>query len=261
MMKPAAEVLRQKAPRNLKIVLEYDGRAYVGWERQKNGPGIQTLIEDAIQNITRERTTVNGSGRTDAGVHALGQVASFTLQNRIGSADLHRALNAVLPDDVVIKTLEEVSLFFHARFSAKSKSYRYRILNSRIARPLDRHLYWQVFPPLDIPKMQEAATLIEGRRDFAAFCKEPGRYDTCVRDLMKLSVTKIDDDILVEARADGFLYNMVRILVGTLVYVGLGKIEASGIAEIFESGDRNLTGPTVPACGLALHRVFYEVER
>lgn len=244
-------------PRNLRIVLEYDGTDFAGWERQKNGLGVQEVIESAIEKITRERTTVNGSGRTDAGVHALGQVASFTLRHRMAAPDLHRALNAVLPDDVSVLALDEVDLFFHARFSATSKLYRYRILDSRIRRPLERRTSWQLHRALDVDAMAAAAHQLVGRRDFTAFCKEAYRYDSCVRDLQRLDVRREGAFVVIDAAADGFLYNMVRILVGTLVAVGSGKTSIAAIEALLAGGGREGAGATVPACGLTLVEVFY----
>ncbi len=244
-------------PRNIKIIIEYDGTGYCGWEKQKNGTGIQQLIEDAIFRITGERTTVNGSGRTDAGVHALGQVATFTLQHRIPAGDLERALDAVLPADVAILKAEEVSLFFHARFSACSKRYRYIVLSGRAKAPLMRHRSYHVRHPLDLETMQEAASLFCGTHDFKAFCREAERIGDCVRTMHQCEVSQDGRLLYFDLAADGFLYNMVRIVVGTLIYVGQGKISTKNITELLDGGERKSSGPTVPACGLHLMEVFY----
>ncbi|MFT7617996.1 MAG: tRNA pseudouridine38-40 synthase [Planctomycetota bacterium] len=244
-------------PRNIKLTIEYDGAGYCGWEKQKNGVGIQQLIEDAVFKITGERTTLNGSGRTDAGVHALGQVASFTLQHKIPIHDLGRAIDAVLPEDIAVVKAEEVDLFFHARFSATSKLYRYSVLTGRSKAPLLRRQTYHVRFPLDIPAMQEAAALFVGTHDYSAFCKEAERIGDCVRTMHQCEVIVDGRCIHFELAASGFLYNMVRIIVGTLVYVGCGKLSAAQISELLEGGERKFSGPTVPACGLHLVEVFY----
>ncbi|MEZ6197633.1 MAG: tRNA pseudouridine(38-40) synthase TruA [Planctomycetota bacterium] len=246
-----------RPPRNLRATLEYDGRAYVGWERQKNGLGVQQVLEEAIARITGEATTTQGSGRTDAGVHALGQVANFTLRHPIAVSDLFRALNAVLPEDVALRDLREVDLFFHARFSAVSKTYRYSILNSRVRAPLERHRYWQVFAPLDRELMRAGAAVLVGRHDFSAFCKDADSYDSCVRTLHRLEVLDRGEFIDVEVAADGFLWNMVRILVGSLVHVGQSRLTPDDLRRALETGDRTAVGPTVPPEGLHLVEVSY----
>jgi tRNA pseudouridine38-40 synthase len=250
--------LGYRPPRNLKAEISYDGRAYVGWERQKNGLGIQEVFERAITKITGEHTSSNASGRTDAGVHALGQVANFTLRNEIPTDELWRALNAVLPEDVSLRRLEEVDLFFHARFSALRKTYRYTILNSRVREPLERHRYWMVYAPLDRDAMRNVAQVLVGRHDFAAFCRDSEQYDSCHRHLMGLEVRDRGAFIDIDATADGFLWNMVRILVGTLVHAGQGKIGPDDVRRALEEGDRRRVGPTVPPDGLVLLRVDYD---
>ncbi len=261
---PACPVIDPKelglpaCPRNIKITIEYDGSNYCGWEKQNNGIGIQKLIEDAVFKITGERTTINGSGRTDAGVHALGQVASFTLQHQIPIRDLGRALDAVLPPDVAVLAAEDVSLFFHARFSATSKLYRYSVLTGRAKAPLLRHRTHHIRHPLDLAAMQEVAALFVGTHDFSAFCKEAERIGDCVRTIHKCRIIEDGRLIHFELAANGFLYNMVRIIVGTLVYVGSGKLGKEEIASLLNGGERKFSGPTVPASGLHLVEVFYE---
>lgn len=247
-----------RCPRNIKLTIQYDGTGYCGWEKQKNGLGIQQLIEDAIFKITGERTTLNGSGRTDAGVHALGQVASFTLQHNIPISDLERAIDAVLPRDVAVLKAEEVSLFFHARFSAKSKLYRYSVLTGRSKAPLERHRTHHLRYELDVAAMKEVASLFVGTHDYSAFCKEAERIGDCVRTMHKCEIIEDGRCLHFELAASGFLYNMVRIIVGTLIYVGCGKLSAAQIAELLKGGERKFSGPTVPACGLHLVEVFYE---
>ena len=259
-MNPAAEEALPGIPRNLRMLLEYDGRAYAGWERQRNGLAVQEVLESAIERITGEKVILNGSGRTDAGVHALGQVASFTLEHRIERSDLLRALNAVLPGDVAVLALDEVTLFFHARFSARSKEYRYRILNDRIGAPLLRHTYHPVFARLDVSRMEATLDRFVGRHDFSAFCREPERLTDRVRTIHQAELRRQGRFLDLHFVGDGFLWNMVRILAGTTVYAGLGKIEPDMVPEIIAARDRKMAGPTLPASGLSLVGVFYGDE-
>ena len=244
-------------PRNLLLRIEYDGAGYVGWERQKNGAGIQAVIEDAVRSITKETVVLNGTGRTDTGVHAEGQHASFVLEHRIDVADLNRALNAVLPDDIAILSVREVPLTFHARFSALAKLYRYRILNSPMRSPLRRGHALHVRHALDVDRMSRAAFHLVGRHDFRSFCKEPDRNRSCVRNLERLDVVKCDDTIELRLRGEGFLYNMVRIIAGTLIQVGSGRRDPDDIVDIREDRDRTRAGPTAAAHGLCLVEVFF----
>ncbi len=246
-------------PRNLVIVLEYDGSRYCGWEKQRNGLGIEEVVEDAIERITGERPVVNASGRTDAGVHALGQVASFTLAHRIPAPDLARALDAVLPEDVAVLEAREASLFFHARFSARSKLYRYSLLLGRAKAPLSRTRCHHLRGPLDLDSMRRAARLLVGRHDFSAFCHEAERIGDCRRTMHSVELREDGRFLHIELAADGFLYNMVRIIVGSLIYVGQGKLDEERIRELLRGGERKFSGPTVPARGLHLVRVSYEV--
>ncbi len=245
------------APRNLRMTIEYDGESYAGWERQKNGLGIQEVIEDALFRITRERCTLNGSGRTDAGVHAEGQVASFVLENPMAVDELHRALNALLPPDIAVRELEVTDLFFHARFDAVSKIYRYAVLEGRVGAPLMRRRVYRVFAALDSEAMARAAEHFVGRHDFRGFCKEAARQGDTVRTIHGFRIRRSGRLIQMDVSGGGFLYNMVRILAGTLVYVGLGKIAPDEIPGILASGVRELAGPTLPAHALTLVEVSY----
>ncbi len=245
------------APRNFRMVIEYDGEAYAGWERQKNGLGIQEVIEDTLFRITGERCTLNGSGRTDAGVHAEGQVASFILENPMAVDELHRALNALLPADIAVRELEVVDLFFHARFDAVSKTYRYTVLEGRVGSPLMRRRVYRVFADMDTDAMARAAAHFVGRHDFRGFCKEAARQGDTVREIHHFKIRRSGRLIRMDVSGGGFLYNMVRILAGTLVYVGLGKIAADDIPEILISGTRESAGPTLPPHALTLLEVSY----
>jgi tRNA pseudouridine38-40 synthase len=244
-------------PRNILITIEYDGTRFVGWESQRNGPSIQYEMEQAIASITGEHPTLNGSGRTDAGVHAVAQTASFTLLNKISSADLKRALTAVLPMDIAVTDVQDVPLSFHARFSAIAKTYRYRVWNAQTRSPLRRGVSHHVRSPLDIEAIRRAAEHLVGRHDFTSFARDPETRASCVRTIQSLEI--IPDGDLVEffVTGDGFLYNMVRIVVGTLLQVGSGQVAPEDLVAIRDGRDRILAGPTVPACGLSLLRVSY----
>jgi len=243
--------------RNLKALIAYDGTAYVGWERQKNGLGIQEVLEEAIHTITRERVVVEGSGRTDAGVHAEGQVASFRIGKDIHPDKLRMGLNAVLPPDVSVLSVEEVDEEFHARRSAASKLYRYTILADRARRPHARWTSYHVPRPLDADAMDRAARAFEGEHDFSAFAREADRKKSCVRTLLSARVRTDAPYLHVEMEGTGFLYNMVRIITGTLIEVGLGERDPESVLQLIAEKDRTGAGYTVPPHGLVLVRVRY----
>lgn len=243
--------------RNLKAVIEYDGSAYVGWERQKNGLGIQEVLEDAVYTITRERVVVDGSGRTDAGVHAFGQVASFRITKDINLEKLCIGLNAVLPPDIAVLTIEDAAEDFHARRSAKSKRYRYTILNARARRPHARNVSYHFPQSLDTDAMDSAARHLVGTHDFTAFAREADRKKSCVRTILESRVARDGGFVHLDFVGTGFLYNMVRIIVGTLIEVGVGKRDAASLPELLTSKRREETGYTVPPHGLALVEVGY----
>ena len=249
--------MSEAAARNLKIVIEYDGSAYVGWERQKNGLGIQEVMEDAVHTITRERVVVDGSGRTDAGVHALGQVASFRIDKEIQVEKLRLGINAVLPPDIAVLLIEEVPSDFHARRSAKSKRYRYTILNGPARRPHFRHVSYHFPQPLDEAAMDEAAGYLVGEHDFTAFAREADQKKTCVRTILEARVVRDGAFLYIDVVGTGFLYNMVRIITGTLIEVGAGKRDPGSVPALLLSKRREQAGYTVPAQGLALVQVDY----
>lgn len=245
------------APRNLKAVIEYDGTAYVGWERQKNGLGIQEVIEEAIHTITRERVVIEGSGRTDAGVHAFGQVASFRIEKDIPPRKLRLGLNAVLPPDIAVRSIEDVDPEFHARKSARSKTYRYTILNAETRSPHARQTSYHFPQALDETAMAEAAACFVGTHDFTAFAREADRKKTCVRTILAAQIRRDGEFVHVEVTGTGFLYNMVRIITGTLIEVGLGRRSADSVPALLGSKQRSESGYTVPPHGLALIHVMY----
>lgn len=247
---------------NWRAVVSYDGTRFCGWERQKNGYGVQQALEDALHRLAGERVVVHGSGRTDAGVHALGQVASFRLVRRMTPRKLRLALNALLPEDVAVLAIEPAADAFHARFDARRKTYRYDVLNGPTRRPLERRRVFHFPQALDPAPMARAAAALVGTHDFRAFAKESFRRKTCVRTIFDATVRAEPVDaesrlISIELVGSGFLYNMVRIVVGTLIDVGLGRRPASCVAEILASGRRAAAGFTVPPTGLTLVRVDY----
>jgi len=241
--------------KNYKAVLAYDGTEFNGWQRQPDGRTVQGVLEEAVRKVTQKRTVVHGAGRTDAGVHALGQVASFRGAFKLSDGVLLRALNAVLPADVRIFSLEEAPAGFHARQSARSKVYRYRIVHAPQASPLDRRyvLHWPY--PLDLRSMREAARMFVRTDDFTAFSSNRDRSP--VRTVRRSELRKTGPEIVYTIEAEGFLRYMVRTIVGTLLEVGRGRIAPAQVEEIFRRKDRSLAGPTAAAKGLTLVRVDY----
>ena len=251
-----------------KITVAYDGGSFVGWQRQAIGASVQGLLEDALRTLDDREVTVHGAGRTDAGVHAVGQVASFTLRRDITAAVVQRALNNHLPDAVRIVSAEDAPASFHARFGAKSKTYRYRIWNADVANPFEQSYAWFVRAPLAIDAMQAAAQPLEGRHDFAAFQAADGTQRTTERDVFASRVVAEADDPAVPGRAfgrlityeisgSGFLRHMVRAIAGSLVEIGCRRRGAEWMSEVLASRDRTGAGPTAPAHGLFLVRVDY----
>lgn len=240
---------------NYKLVLAYDGTDFRGWQRQPEERTVQGAVEEAIFKITRKKTAVHGAGRTDAGVHALGQVANFGSVTRLADNDLFRALNAVLPWDVRIISLKKVRPDFHARKCAKSKVYQYRIVHARQVSPFDFRyaLHWPY--PLDLRAIRAAAPLFVRRADFTAFSSNRERNP--VRAVRRSGIRKKGDEVIYTIEAKGFLRYMVRTVVGTLLEIGAGKMKPEAVEEIFRRKDRLLAGPTAPAKGLCLIRVDY----
>jgi len=243
--------------RNVKLVLEYDGAAYHGWQAQRDPQTLQHVLEQAIARVTHERVRVHGSGRTDAGVHALGQVASFHTTSRIPAERLVHAINAHLPDDAAVKSARDVPESFHARYSAKGKHYRYTILNATTRSPLAQATAWWVRAPLDVEAMQRAAQHLVGTHDFRAFCTQARQKGETTRTVHRLGVRKRGRRITVDVEANGFLYNMVRAIVGTLVSVGRGQRKPAEVGLILKALRRSDAGPTAPPHGLCLVRVVY----
>jgi tRNA pseudouridine38-40 synthase len=265
-----------------KITLAYDGTNYIGWQRQATGQSIQGEIEAALRELDGCDVVVTGAGRTDAGVHALGQVASFSLRRAIEPHALVRALNARLPADIRALSADAVAAGFHARYHPSTKTYRYRIVNTAVLGPFERHFAWHVVAALDVDAMDGAARALEGRHDFAAFASAGGTTRTTERTVLRSRVTRrsnfsttLDADdtkektssfsrvlsggplIAFEIVGDGFLRHMVRAIAGTLVEIGRGRRSIEQMRDALASRDRGRAGPTAPACGLFLVGVEY----
>jgi tRNA pseudouridine38-40 synthase len=240
-----------------KITLEYDGTHYHGWQVQPNQPTIQGTIEAAIRQVAQHDVDVIGAGRTDAGVHALGQVAHLATTARLTAEEWHRALNGLLPPDIAVLAVEQVPETFHARFSAKSKLYRYQILTRVHRSALSRSKILHHPYPLDLESMQEAARALVGTHDFSSFQGSPTDTDSPVCTITRLTIEWFGDEVRFEVEANRFLKQMVRNIVGTLLEVGRGKLKAGDLGEILAAKDRTKAGPTAPAHGLYLVRVDY----
>lgn len=242
--------------RNLKLTIQYDGSRYCGWQKQPNSSGIQGTIEYAIYEITKEKVNITGSGRTDAGVHALGQVANFKTSSSIPANRFCDALNAKLPKDISIIQCEEVEENFHSRYSAKGKTYRYLIYNRPYRSPLYKDTSYHVRYDLDMDKIKSEAKSLIGTYDFKGFMSSGSAVKDTVRTIHNISIEEKDDLIYIEIEGNGFLYNMVRIIVGTLVDIGRGRINKS-MVDIIKSMDRGEAGHTAPGHGLFLKKVYY----
>jgi len=241
----------------LKLTIAYDGSAYHGWQIQPNGITVQETLQQALATMTGESLTVYGSGRTDAGVHAWGQVAHINTSTTIPLNGLWRGLNALLPDDIVIRSVETVTADFHARKSAKAKTYLYCIDNGPQPNPLTRLYSWNIRKALDISAISRAADLLQGTHDFLSFKAADGETVTSVRTINNIRVWKRGRYLFIVIKANGFLKNMVRVIVGTLVEIGAGKREWQSLAAILAARDRKMAGITAPGKGLVLKRVYY----
>jgi tRNA pseudouridine38-40 synthase len=243
--------------RTLRLVIEYDGTDFSGWQRQIGQRTIQACLEEALEKMTGERVRVTGAGRTDAGVHAEGQVASVKVQARIPAAGFLRGLNSHLPPDIAVRELHDVAPTFDARRSARGKTYRYLIWNHVTRSPLRGRSAWQFRAPLDAHAMREAAAAFVGEHDFRAFRASDCDRKSTVRLMRSFHVDRHGSLITCEVDGTAFLKNMVRIMVGTLVAAGQGDVDAAGIRQLIAGGDRTQSGVTAPAHGLTLVRVHY----
>ncbi len=241
-----------------KLTLEYDGGPFVGWQRQDNGPSVQAALEAAVERTAGAPAEVVGAGRTDAGVHALGQVAHVDLARDWAPLRLREALNFHLrPAPVAVLAVEAVPPDFHARFSATERRYRYRILNRRAPPVLDRERVWAIARPLDAEAMHRAAQRLVGRHDFSSFRAKLCQAASPVKTLGALAVARAGDEVVVTAAARSFLHHQVRNIVGTLVQVGLGRWPEFQVSAVLDARDRAVAGPTAPAAGLYLIGVGY----
>jgi tRNA pseudouridine38-40 synthase len=245
--------------KNFKLIIEYDGTNYHGWQRQAAEPTVQAEIEQALSAMTRSDITLIGAGRTDAGVHALGQAAHFRCETRLDPEAILKGLNSLLPPDIVICDCRRVAEDFHARFDAQSKIYRYRILNRAARAAVGRSYSWFIHRPLDVRAMQQAAHLIVGRHDFKAFESAGSPRAHTVRHVLAAEWIEAQEQGLLtfQIEADGFLRCMVRNIVGTLVATGMGKIPPADVATILASRDRRRAGATAPPQGLFMVAVNY----
>ncbi len=244
--------------RNIVLTVSYDGTNYCGWQRQKNGPTIQEKLEQAASQVMKEPIAVEGCGRTDAGVHAMEYICNFKTGCSIPEDRIALAINCCLPDDIVVKKAWQTDWDFHSRFSAKKKTYLYRIDQGPVPNPFQKNYAWYMKYPLDIQKMNRAAADIVGTHDFRCFMASGGTVKTTVRTVDRLCIEKKGSLVEIEVSANGFLYNMVRIITGTLVYVGVGKLQPDCIPDLIASADRRKAGITAPPQGLYLKELVYE---
>lgn len=254
--------------RKIKLILEYDGTAYHGWQIQKKGETLQSILEDRIAKITGEQARLISASRTDAGVHASGQVAAFRTESRLDPQTIKRALNAVLPQDIRVLDASEADGSFNPRDDAAKKSYFYIIANQRISSAFLYRYSWLVQQQLELKSMKDAAQVLIGRHDFSSFMGTGSSIKDPVREIFSLSIDKLEkiefitasikgNFIKIRIEANGFLRHMVRNIVGTLIEIGRGRIPGDRMKEILESRDRRLAGPTAPPNGLSLERIVY----
>jgi len=243
--------------RKVKLVLEYEGTRYAGWQIQRNAPTIQEKVEKSLGLVLREKVRVHAAGRTDAGVHALGQVAHFQTRSSLPAQNIKNGANTHLPRDIVILRAHDALSDFHARYRAKRKRYRYLVYRRKEPSPFRINRAYHFALPLDVVKMRRASCYLRGKHDFNAFAASGSSVKSTVRTISRLSISEDVDLMTLELEADGFLYKMVRNIVGTLIEVGKGKIPSDEVKKILKSRDRKLAGPTAPACGLYLFHIFY----
>lgn len=250
-----------RSERNIKLVLEYDGLNYFGFQRQPRHKTVQSELEAALSKLFNSTVKIAAaSGRTDSGTSAAGQVVNFRVSSALACERIQKGLNALLPQDIAVMSVRNVKTDFHARYSARSKTYEYQVLNRSERSPLKSRHFYHVNQRLDLPEMKRAAKHLTGRHDFKSFCAadpaKPNREDT-VRTVKRIEIIRRGDVVLFRIEADGFLYKMVRNIVGTLIDAGLGRTRAADTARILAARDRRQAGKTVPAAGLVLKSVKY----
>lgn len=243
--------------RNIRLLIEYDGTGYAGWQVQDSDPTVQGTVIDAIGKITGEEVSLTGASRTDAGVHAMGQVANFRTSSAIPLNGIMGGLNSVLPEDIVIREAVEVPGGFDSRRDAKGKTYLYRVLNRPVRSPLQRRNAWFVHDPLDVELMKEGAALIPGRKDFTSFRAKGSDAPHSVREVTSFTLERQGELIEFEVKGTAFLRHMVRIMVGTVVTLGMGRYSLNDVTEIIDAKDRKRAPVTAPPGGLYLKEVQY----
>lgn len=247
--------------RNIKLVLQYEGTRYQGWQKQESTANtIQSKLEAVLFKMCQEPVALAGSGRTDAGVHAYGQVANFHTVSQMGLKEMMEYINRYLPEDIAVISIEEVPLRFHSRLNAKEKIYCYRVLNTEVPHVFDRRFTYCVPEALDVEAMKKAAEYLLGTKDFKAFTSAKKGKKSTVRTVYEIAIERIGEEIRFTYKGNGFLYHMVRILTGTLLEVGQGIRQPEDIKQILHSGERKNAGALVPAQGLALIQVGYDID-
>jgi tRNA pseudouridine38-40 synthase len=245
--------------RNIKLVLEYDGRRYKGWQRQTTTKStVQGRIEHVLQLMTGEKIELHGSGRTDTGVHALGQVANFHTRSEKGLSEIEDYLHKYFPDDINLLDIQEMPDRFHSRLNSKGKMYLYQIWNHPFKKTVfNRHYYYHIRKPLNIEKMKQAADMFVGAKDFRSFTALKSKNKSTVRTLSRIEILRNESEITISFSGDGFLHRMVRVITGTIIQVGLGEFSVSEIKEMFEKEERSAAGFTAPPHALFLVKVIF----
>lgn len=246
--------------KRVKLIVAYDGTAYCGWQLQPNGRTIEGELNQALSSLLQEDIHVIGASRTDSGVHALCNIAVFDTQTRIPAEKISYALNQRLPEDIRIKKSCEVAADFHPRHCSSRKTYEYRIYQDSFPEPVRRLYTHFTYVPLDMDRMKEGAAWLIGEHDFKSFCSTAAVVETTVRTILSINIEKQGKEIVISVCGTGFLYNMVRIIVGTLMEVGRGSYPPEHVREILEAKDRQAAGPTAPACGLTLVNYTFASE-
>ena len=236
----------------------YDGTNYCGWQKQNNGVAVEAVLNKHLSELLGTEISVIGASRTDAGVHAMGNVAVFDTDSRIPGEKFAYALNQRLPDDIAIQDSKEVAPDFHPRYCKCNKTYEYRVLNRKFPLPTERLYSYFLYYNIDVEKMQEAARHLVGTHDFASFCSANAQVKDTIRTVNFINVRKENDIITIQVNGNGFLYNMVRIISGTLLQVGMGRMSVMDVKNILDARDRTKSGPTAPAVGLTLVEINYE---
>lgn len=245
----------------VRLCVAYDGTNYCGWQLQPNGITIEEVLNRELTRLLKEEIHVIGASRTDAGVHSLGNIAVFDTESRMPAEKISYALNASLPKDIVIQKSEEVRPDWHPRYQKGRKTYEYRILNCRFPKPLERWNSYFYHYPLDVEKMRQGAAFLVGEHDFTSFSSIHAQVKTFTRTIYSLEILKEKDILTIRVTGNGFLYNMVRIIAGTLLMVGNGKIQPDEVKQILEGKNRNLAGPTAPPMGLTMIGIVYDDEK